>query len=80
MTPELRTYYENRFAMMGERGWADLEVDVAKMLASTDTLSGVTDEKTLHFRKGEISIMRWLLSLRETSEKAYEDLTNEDAA
>lgn len=79
MTPELQKYYEQRLSMMGEPAWDDLMTDVAEMIKATDTLSNVTDEKSLHFRKGEISIMRWILSLREVSEKAYEDLQNEDA-
>lgn len=75
LTPELKAYYEARFAMVCEQGWKDLMVDVTEMLNATNTLSGVEDEKTLHFRKGEISIMRWLLSLAKVSEEAYEQLT-----
>jgi hypothetical protein len=43
------------------------------MLAATNDLSSVQDEKTLHFRRGEISIMRWLLSLQSVSEQVYEE-------
>jgi hypothetical protein len=77
LTPELKAYYEARFTMCCEKGWKDLIADVQEMLNATDRLSGVEDEKTLHFRKGEISIMRWLLSLERVSEEAYAQLTGE---
>ncbi len=75
MTPELRRYYEERLSMMGSVAWRDLMDDIQEMVKATDTLSGVTPE-TLQFKQGELSIMRWLLSLREVSEQAYEDLQN----
>lgn len=77
MTPELQKYYEDRLSMMGDQGWKDLMVDVQSMLDATNTLDGVSDEKSLHFRKGEISIMKWLLSLKEISEKCYQELKDE---
>ena len=79
MTPELQKYYEARFSMTGSQGWKDLMADISGMLASTDTLSGVNDEKSLHYKKGEISIMRWLLSLDEMSEISYKELNENDA-
>jgi hypothetical protein len=77
MTPELQKYYENRLSMMGEVAWGELMADVELMLSTTNNLDGVSDDKVLHFRRGEISIMRWMLSLRDTSERAYEELKNE---
>ncbi len=76
MTPELQAYYEQRLSMMSEPAWADLMVDVEGMLQATNDISSIQDEKTLHFRRGEISIMRWLLSLQSVSEQTYEDLKN----
>ena len=78
MTPELQKYYEERLSMMGSQGWTDLMDDVQEMLKATDTLSGVTPEN-VKFKQGEISIMKWLLTLKDNSIKAYEELQNEDA-
>lgn len=77
MTPELRRYYEDRLSMMGTPGWKDLMDDVREMLKATNTLDSVPDEKILHIKRGEISIMRWMLSLKEVSEESYEGLQNE---
>ncbi len=73
MTPELQRYYEDRLDMMSSKAWADLMEDVSAMLKATDTLSGATVDN-LRFKQGEVSMMQWLLSLKEVSENAYEDL------
>lgn len=79
MTPELQLYYEQRLAIMGDPAWKDLMEDVQKMLDATNDISSILDEKTLHFRRGEISIMRWLLALKDMSEESYQQLKDEDA-
>ena len=76
MTPDLQRYYESRFAMMASDGWRDLMQDMKAMLESTDKASVIKDANDLYFRKGEISIMQWMLGLQEMSESAYKDLTN----
>lgn len=78
MERTLQNYYENRLAMTSSEAWKDLMDDINAMLKATDTLSGVNADN-LRFRQGEISIMRWLLALADTSEKAYEHLKEEDA-
>ena len=78
MTPELQRYYEQRLSMMGDLAWKDLMEDVETMLKATNTLDGVTKEN-VDFRRGEVSMMRWMLSLKDVSEQAYEQLKDEDA-
>ncbi len=76
MTPELQRYYEDRLNMMGTKAWSDLMDDVQTMLKATDTLSGVKPDNLL-FKQGELNMMRWLLSLKDVSEKSYEELQRE---
>lgn len=76
MTPELRKYYENRLEMMGSPAWKDLMEDVDKMLKAADTLSGATIGN-LQYKQGEINIMRWLLSLKQTSDEVYSQLKDD---
>lgn len=73
MTPELQRYYESRLAMCASEAWRDLMDDVKQMLDATNKLDGVTPDN-LQFKQGEVSIMRWMLSLADVSEQAYEDL------
>lgn len=51
--------------------------DVTEMVKSTNDISAVQDERTLHFKRGELSIMRWLLSLEQISRDAYDELKDE---
>lgn len=63
--------------MFSHQAWIDLMEDVDNMLSSLNNVSTIADEKSLQFRKGEISILTWLKSLKKVSEDAYEDLRNE---
>lgn len=78
MSPELQKYYENRFSMMGSDGWKDLVEDIDSMIASLNNISVIPDEQSLQFKKGELSILTWLKTLREVSERAYEELNEKN--
>ena len=79
MTPELQRYYEERLSMCSSEGWKDLMDDVQAMLDATNRLDGVTPE-TLQYKQGEVSIMRWMLALKEVSEQAFQQLKEDDAS
>ena len=78
MNPELQRYYENRFSMMGSDGWKDLVEDIDTMIASLNNISVISDEQSLQFKKGELSILTWLKTLRQVSERAYEELNEKN--
>jgi hypothetical protein len=76
MDPKLQKYYEDRFDLFAQPGWIDLIEDIDNMLDALNNVSTIVDEKSLQFRKGEISILTWLKTLKKVSEDAYEDLSN----
>jgi hypothetical protein len=78
MTPELEKYYTDRFDMMAMDGWKDLTIDIDNMIESLNNISVIPDEKTLQFRRGELSILTWLKTLKEVSERAYEELNEKN--
>ena len=78
MTPELQKYYESRFDMMSTDGWKDLCVDIDIMIESLNNLSVIPDGNALMFKKGELSILTWLKTLKEVSERAYEELNEKN--
>ena len=78
MDKDLQDYYEARFDMMSTKGWKDLMEDVDKMSIQYNNLFEVSNEAQLNFKKGQIDILLWLLSLKETSEQAWLEL-QEDA-
>jgi len=59
-------------------GWKELTIDIDNMIESLNNISVIPDEKTLMFRKGELSILTWLKTLKEVSEKAYEELNEKN--
>ena len=67
MTPELQKYYEDRFSMMATQGWLDLVEDIDEMVNALNNLSAVEDEKSLQFKKGELSILLWLKNFWHTN-------------
>ena len=44
----------------------------------TYNIGSISDEKTLHFRRGEMSILIWLKNLKGVSEQAYEELNEKN--
>ena len=79
MTPALQKYYEERISMMSSEAWRDLMEDVETMLAATNVLDGVTADN-MRYKQGEVSIMRWMLALKEVSEQAFQQLKENDAS
>jgi hypothetical protein len=77
MNREIQTYYEERFKMMSTTGWTDLIQDVEVMIEATDKVSGIEDAKALHFKQGELSILRWIKHLRDASIEVYDQLQEE---
>jgi hypothetical protein len=78
MDQKLQKYYEDRFDLFSRPGWLDLMEDVDVMLEAMNNVSTIADEKSLQFRKGEISILTWLKTLKGVSERAYEDLNEKN--
>jgi trehalose/maltose hydrolase-like predicted phosphorylase len=78
MTPELQKYYEDRFSMMASEGWKELLIDIDNMIVSLNNISVIQDERSLQFKKGELSILNWLKTLKQVSERAYEDLNEKN--
>ena len=78
LDPSLQKYYESRFDMMSTEGWKDLCVDIDIMIESLNNLSVIPDGNALMFKKGELSILTWLKTLKEVSERAFEELNEKN--
>lgn len=77
MDRELQDYYEERFSMCSSKGWKQLIEDIQSMKDSTDTLKGADTIESLFFKKGEVSIMDWILNLEDSSREVYDQLQEE---
>jgi hypothetical protein len=78
MDKELQKYYEDRFSMMASDGWRDLMEDIDNMIAPLNNIASIPGEKELQFKKGELSILTWLKTLKQASELAYEGLNEKN--
>lgn len=78
MTPELQAYYDARFSTMATQGWTDLVDDATEMFKAVNNLAPVTTEADLFYRKGQLDILQWLLSLKDSSAAAYDQLLSGD--
>lgn len=80
MDKALQKYYEDRFSMMASTGWADLLDDAKEIFKAVNNLAPVTTESELFFRKGQLDILQWFLTLKESSASAYEQLSSGDVS
>jgi hypothetical protein len=78
MDRELEKYYEAQFALFAEPGWRDFIQQVNEMLAATNDISGIDDAKALHYRQGECSIMRWIISWEPMVREAHKQLMEDE--
>ena len=80
MDRELQDYYENRFTTFSTIGWKEFIEDAQEMYNSLNQISTTDDFEGFHKRKGQLDILQWVLTIKDVSEQAYEDLTNADNA
>jgi|TARA_Y100000385_G_scaffold150856_1_gene156460 hypothetical protein len=74
---ELQEYYEERFNMMGTKGYTDLLTDVETMIEERNNLMATQSLEELHFRKGQLDVLHWIRTLKKLSEEAWEQMNNE---
>lgn len=77
MNKELQRYYEERFSLMTTKGWLDLIEDIDKLKLSVADIATVKNGDDLQFRKGQLDIINWILTLKQVSESAYQGLKDE---
>lgn len=78
MDLKLQKYYEDRFATMTTQGWTDFIEDVQALFDAYNQISTVESHEELHKRKGQLDILQWILTLKNVSEQAYEEIKNEE--
>lgn len=80
MDKTLIKYYEDRFDMMSKQGWTDLIEDTQELYNSLNNVSTIATEADLHFKKGQLDILQWILTLKDVSADSYEQLLSGDTA
>lgn len=79
MDKKLKEYYEQRAEMMSSVAWKQLIEDIQVMFDEYNKVTSLNGSiENLNFKKGQLDILNWLLSIKTVSEKAYEELLNEE--
>ena len=79
MDKQLEKYYEERFSTMSTQGWKDFIEDTTNIFNAVNKVAPIQNEQDLFFRKGQLDILQWVISLKESSEQSYESLINDSA-
>ena len=78
MAPDLQKYYEDTFSMMATEGWKSLIEDFKEIEKNLVNVRTVKDEQSLNYRLGQLDMLDLILKRKDTCEKVYEELLNED--
>jgi hypothetical protein len=76
---QLEKYYEERFSTMATVGWKQFLEDVQGIFDAVNKVAPIQNELDLYFRKGQLDILQWVLTLKESSEQAYEALQRDSS-
>jgi hypothetical protein len=79
MDKQLEKYYEERFSMMTTVGWKQFIEDVQGIFDAVNKVAPIQNEQDLFFRKGQLDILQWVITLKESSEQAYEALQKDSS-
>ena len=79
MDKKLQSYYEERFSMMATKGWQDLMEDAENMFKALNQVMPIQNETELQLKRGQLDILNWILSLKESSTQAFEQLMSGDS-
>ena len=67
-------YYRARQDLIEQDGWRDLVEELKNLESLYNKLDSIESEKDLWFAKGQLSILRQILSLEDTTKRAAEEL------
>ena len=74
LTQEDKQFYHNRLYLFEQEGWSSLVQELEQMEALYNNLDSVENEKDLWFARGQLSILRQMIALEESTKLAAEQL------
>jgi hypothetical protein len=70
-------FINDRLAMMESEGWLDLIADLENIQSNVVNIDTMTDEKDLWEAKGQLNILRFILTLENTTKITLEQSEEE---
>ena len=74
ISSEDKQFYHNRLNLIEQDGWRELVKELQTLEDLTNQLDSVESEKDLWFARGQLSILRQIIALEETTKSAAEEL------
>ena len=74
LTQEDKQFYHNRINLFEQDGWRELVKELKTLEDITNNLDSVESEKDLWFARGQLSVLRQVIGLEETTKAAAEEL------
>lgn len=71
---KLQEYYEELASTYGSKGWAFIISDLEKLHDEANTLNGIESMEGLHFRRGQIDIIKKIVAQPAIVAAAYQML------
>jgi len=74
ISTEDKQFYHNRLNLIEQDGWRELVQELKTLEDLTNNLDSVESEKDLWFARGQLSILRQIIGLEDTTKAAAEEL------
>jgi len=74
----LQEYYEALVALFAMPGWQFLMEDFQRIYDAAQTIEGIETMEQLHFRRGQIDIIKLIVAQPAVAAAAYDTLLEED--
>lgn len=71
---ELKDFYSRRISLVEQDGWRDLMEELDTLSQAVDSVDSLENERDLWFARGQLSVLRQMLSLDEATKLAMEEL------
>jgi len=75
---DLQKYYEALLALYAMPGWTYLTEDLQKLYDAGNSLEGIGSLEELHYRRGQLVIIKQIVAQPAVTHAAYETLLDED--
>lgn len=69
-----KNFYYDRVSMLETDGWRDLVDELDNLFELNNQLDSIESEKDLWFAKGQLAILRQMMSLEDATKQAMEEL------
>ena len=76
MTKEDEDYYASFFEMFRSDGWKQLILELQTNASSINSVEATKDADDLHFRKGQINVLAYIINLEGSTLASFEELTD----